>query len=227
MRHGGRLGNIVQLCLLPDPQKRKKPMWDWIAANRSLVQVSMSALTALIWIIWLHLITSGLQRQARTEILIYMGGARDLSGRMLVSNLGLEPICVLEIMLMVRTKRGEEVMSVANRVEVEREEDDLGRNATLQGPLKSGEVVEIGSVLDLVERARQGAASVNQADICDIEITVVGVTSADYTIVAAKRLFRTTRQGCQMHLHPTTLHTRQIRSAKQLRPIAERLTSLL
>ncbi len=36
----------------------------------------MSVVAALIWIIWLYLITSGLRLRRRTEMLMHMGGAR-------------------------------------------------------------------------------------------------------------------------------------------------------
>ena len=93
-------------------------MWDWISENSGLVQAGMAAVTALVWMVYLHIIVSGLRRQRRTEILIQLGGARNLSARILVSNLGFEPIYVLEIMLTVWTASGERMSSVADRTEI-------------------------------------------------------------------------------------------------------------
>ena len=90
-------------------------MWDWISENSGLVQAGMAAVTALVWMVYLHIIVSGLRRPRRTEILIQLGGARNLSARILVSNLGFEPIYVLEIMLTVWTASGERMSSVADR----------------------------------------------------------------------------------------------------------------
>lgn len=111
-------------------------------------RVIMSAVTALIWIIWLYLITSRLRRQRRTKMLIHMSSARDLPARMLVGNLGLESVYIPAVMLTMRIRQGKEVTSVANWVTIDREQDDPNRNTTHQGPLKSDEVFELEAFLN-------------------------------------------------------------------------------
>ncbi|WP_265500914.1 hypothetical protein [Paracoccus beibuensis] len=203
-------------------------MWDWIESNSGLVQAAMSAVTALVWMIYLHIIVSGLRRQRRTEILIHLGGARDMSGRILVSNLGFEPIYVLEIMLTVWTEQGERMSSVADRTEIAREQHKTPREATLQGPLKSGDSVDIGSVLNLVERARHSSFDdLDANDISKIEITVAAVTAADSAIAAASRVFRIAGRGDDMQICPTSLETQQVRSRYRRRKIQSKLKSML
>ena len=203
-------------------------MWEWIEANSGLVQATMSAVTALVWMIYLHIIVSGLRRQRRTEILIHLGGARDLSGRILVSNLGFEPIYVLEIMLTVWTEQGERMTSVADRTEIDKDKHVTPREATLQGPLKSGESVDIGSVVDLIERAKHSSFDdLDVNEIREIEITVAAVTAADSAIAAASRSFRLAGQGDGMQLCPSTLNTRQVRSRHRRRRIEMKLRSML
>lgn len=203
-------------------------MWGWIEENSGLVQAAMSAITALVWMIYLHIIVSGLRRQRRTEILIHLGGARDLSGRILVSNLGFEPIYVLEIMLSVWTEQGERMSSVADRTEIAMGQHKTPREATLQGPLKSGESVDIGGVMDLVDRARHSSFDdIDANDIRRIEITVAAVTAADSAIAAASRLFKIKRDGEKIQLCPTTLNTLQVRSRRRRRRIESQLKSML
>ena len=189
-------------------------MWDWISENSGLVQAGMAAVTAVVWMVYLHVIVSGLRRQRRTEILIHLGGARDLSARILVSNLGFEPIYVLEIMLTVWTADGQRMSSVADRTEIARDQHATPREATLQGPLKSGDHVDIGSVLNLLDRARHSSFdALEPGDIRAVEVTVAAITAADSRIAAATRRFAMKGQGDDLSLCPQSLYARQIRSS--------------
>lgn len=195
-------------------------MWEWISENSGLVQASMAAVTALVWMVYLHIIVSGLRRQRRTEILIHLGGSRDLSARFLVSNLGFEPIYVLEIMLTVGTADGQRMSSVADRTEIARDQHPTPREATLQGPLKSGDHVEIGSVTDLLDRARsKGFDRIEPQDVREFRVTVAAITAADSSIVAATRDFTMQRLGDELCLCPKSLSARQIRSRRERRQI--------
>lgn len=203
-------------------------MWDWISENSGLVQAGMAAVTALVWMVYLHIIVSGLRRQRRTEILIQLGGARNLSARILVSNLGFEPIYVLEIMLTVWTAIGERMSSVADRTEIAQGQHATPREATLQGPLKSGDHVDIGSVLDLLDRARHRSFdALEPGDIREVEVTVAAITAADSRIAAAARRFAMKGEGDDMSLCPQNLYARQIRSRWRRRQIEAKLRERL
>lgn len=203
-------------------------MWEWISGNSGLVQAAMAAITALVWMVYLHIIVSGLRRQRRTEILIHLGGARNLSARILVSNLGFEPIYVLEIMLTVWTADGQRMSSVADRTEIAQDKHATPREATLQGPLKSGDHVDIGSVLDLLDRARHsGFDALAPQDIREVEVTVAAITAADSRIAAAARRFSMKGQGNDMSLCPQRLYARQIRSRWRRRQIEAQLRERL
>lgn len=203
-------------------------MWEWVAENSGLVQASMAAITAVVWMVYLHVIVSGLRRQRRTEILIHQGGARDLSARLLVSNLGFEPIYVLEIMLTVWTAKGERMSSVADRTEIARDKHASPREATLQGPLKSGDSVDIGSAQDLLDRAKHSSFdALGPEDVREMEITVAAVTAADSRIAAASRRFTMKTRDGGACLLPQNLTARQIRSSWRRRRIEAQLQALL
>lgn len=203
-------------------------MWEWVSQNSGIVQAGLSAVTALVWMVYLHIIVSGLRRQRRTEILVHLGGARDLSARILVSNLGFEAIYVLEIMLSVRTTKGERVSSVADRTEIAREQHKTPREATLQGPMKSGESVDIGSVTDLLDRARHNSfENIDPEDITEVEVTVAALTAADSRIAAATRRFLLQHNEGSICIVPKNLYAKQIRSRWRRRQIEQRLRQLL
>ncbi|SCY68961.1 hypothetical protein [Paracoccus tibetensis] len=199
-------------------------MWEWMSENSSLVQAAVGAVTAMVWVIYLHIIVLGFQRQRRTEILIHLGGARDLNARILVSNLGFEPIYILEIMLTVWTDEGERMTSVADRTEIARDNLETPGQATLQGPLKSGDVVDIGSFENLLERARAGSFDrLEPGDIRRFEITVAAITAANAGIAAATRRFSLSQDGKNLCLACEGLYARQIRGRWQRRRIERQL----
>lgn len=203
-------------------------MWDWVSENSGIVQAGMATVTAMVWMVYLHIIVSGLRRQRRTEILVHLGGARDLSARILVSNLGFEPIYVLEIMLSVRTAQGERISSVADRTEIAREQHRTPREATLQGPLKSGDSVDIGSVTDLLDRARHNSFdNIDIEDITEVEVTVAALTSADSRVAAATRRFLLKHNEETICLLPRNLYAKQIRSRWRRRQIEQQLRQML
>ncbi|RJE79100.1 hypothetical protein DWB67_14210 [Paracoccus sp. JM45] len=203
-------------------------MWDWVSENSGIVQATMAAITALVWMVYLHILVSGLRRQRRTEILIHLGGARDLSARILVSNLGFEPVYILEIMLSVMTAQGERIRSVADRTEIAREQHQTPREATLQGPLKSGDSVDIGSVTNLLDRARyESFDNIEPEDIREVEVTIAALTAADSRIAAATRRFSMKHGDEKTCLVPKNLYAKQIRSTWRRRQIEQRLKELL
>jgi len=61
------------------------------------------------------ILVSGQRRQRVTEILIHLGGSQFLDARAFVSNLGFEPIYILEILLTIWSTDGERETSIADR----------------------------------------------------------------------------------------------------------------
>lgn len=188
-------------------------MWNWLAQHAALVQVAVAAITALVWLVYLQILVSGLRRQRRTEILIHLGGSKDTDARVIVSNLGFEPIYVLEIILSVWSGDGERDTSVADRTEIARQDLDSPLESTLQGPLKSGEFVDIGSFENLLQRARWSLSDdLDLSDLDRVEVKVAAITAARSSIVAAYRQFRIDQRADGARIRPETLSARQIRS---------------
>jgi hypothetical protein len=203
-------------------------MWNWILQHAAVVQAVVGLVTAAVWITYLNVFIESMRRQRRSEILITLGGHRGLSGRILVSNLGLEPIYILDIMLTHRTGTGETTASVTDRTEVDPSELTNFDRATLQRPLKSGEYVEIGTIDNMLERAAhrlEGARS--DPDLSCIEITVAAVTAAESSIVAARRSFDVRHESDHFLLRPRTLYAEQIRGKRGRRRIERQLTDML
>lgn len=188
-------------------------MWNWLAENASPIQAAVGAITALVWVVYLQILVSGLRRQGRTEILIHLGGSQSLDARAFISNLGFEPIYVLEILLTIWSTDGERETSIADRTEMAKEDLSNPSATTFQGPLKSGEFIDIGSFEDLLKRARW-----NTSDDLDpgatkrVEVKVAAISAASSAVVASKRLFYVECDGDKCRIRPKTLYATQIRS---------------
>lgn len=203
-------------------------MWNWILQNAAVVQAIVGLITAAVWITYLHVFVESMRRGRRSEILITLGGDRGLSGRMLVSNLGLEPIYVLDIMLTVHAKSGRRSLSVADRTEIAPSEQTSTDRATLQQPLKSGEYVEIGTIDILLDRAARRFRTARQdPDLACIEVAVAAVTAAASGIVAARRVFDVEHSKDGLTLRPKTLYAEQIRNRRGRRRIERQLADTL
>lgn len=201
-------------------------MWNWVLQHASVVQAVIALVTAGVWIVYLHVFVESLRRQRRSEILITMGGERGLGGRVLISNLGLEPIYVLDILLGRSTDSAEDLVSVIDKTEGGA--SGSARGATLQRPLKSGEHIDIGTIDDLLDRAAWGPRrGRSDGDLSRIEITVAAVTAAASGIVAARRAFAVQHRDGQLILRPQTLYAEQIRGREGRRRIENQLAARL
>lgn len=188
-------------------------MVSWLTENTALVQVLVGIVTALVWIFYLQILVSGLRRQRRTEILIHLGGSQGLDARTIISNLGFEPIYVLEIMLTIWSSDGERETSIADRTEIAKEDLASPGATTFQGPLKSGEYVDIGSFENLLQRARWNTSDeLDPSAISRVELKVAAISAASSSVVAAKRQFQIDIQNDQCRIRPKTLYALQIRS---------------
>lgn len=198
-------------------------MPDWISDNISAFQAGAALLSALVWIFYLQIIVSGLRRQRRSEILITLAGRMDLSACMLISNLGFEPIYVLDILVRSLGDDDEAVVSVVDRIDPEADDQE-----TLQSPLTTGEHVKAGRLDEMLRRASWWAELNSHPDkLQRIEVTVAAVTAATSSIVAARRVFFVSCKDGKVRIRPDGLYAEQIRSRRGRRRIEKQLEGML
>ncbi|MBB3344906.1 hypothetical protein [Luteimonas sp. RC10] len=182
-----------------------------------LIAAGMSGLTALIWIVYLNVFLSSYRRQHRPSILITSGAGRGMHAHCFVTNLGLEPVYLLDIMLELTGPDGHSVRAVIPE-RTERWQDpsvieaEDARSATNVGPLGSGEEKDIGRFGTMLERACAANPHI-QADMpvqC-LEITVVTITASHAELCGASRRYRVeTGPDGSTELRPTTIKARQL-----------------
>ena len=196
--------------------------------HSATLQVVFSGLMVLIWIAYLQLFLSSFLRQRRSMILIERGPGAGLRARCFVGNLGLEPIYVLDIVVRLATEDGEVSAVVTDREELHEKEESNPKEATNQGPVKSGDSYDIGSFEDLLRRARrQNDRAIRDEDVRELEVTVVATTAGSSGVVGARRSYGIDLRDGESRLLPTVIAAEQIRSRLGRRRLKRRLAERL
>lgn len=197
-------------------------MLEFIKENVEIAQIAVSLMTAIIWLVYLHIFLSGYIQQRRSSILINRGGGPDMQARCLVSNMGAQPAYLLDVLASLDTGEDVNVSSVVDREELRREDLDQPTNVTGQGPIPSGGYVDIGTFEDVARRAGHSAENDNLEDRC-LKLVAVCATNQANNVVAAVREFDLHAEQESVRLVPRKLEARQIRS----RRLRKKITSML
>jgi len=200
----------------------------WIAAHADVLQVLTSVLLALVWIIYLQTFLVGFHRQRRTTLLVNTGVGVGMRARCFVSNLGFEPVYLMQVMVRLRTAEREETAVITDRTEMTEEQLRDPGEATNQGPLKSGEMSDIGDFHGLFTRASdQVEAAMTPANVAEFEIVIAATSAANSAVVGASRRFRLVSGSDGLIVQPLTLSTRQIRGRLERRRLRRELEARL
>lgn len=189
---------------------------DWISANAALLQLAVSGVTALVWVIYLQAFLGGYRRQQRPMILVTAGAGRGLNSHCLVTNLGFEPVSILSIIIDVgdgaRTARA--IIPDRNELMVDEGSDDA--QATNQGPMASGTMRDIGRFSSLLHRAAaENPEIAGMGETVTAEVTIVAATASMVT-GASRRFVKSPDGGC---FHATSVETVQHRTRRQRRAL--------
>jgi hypothetical protein len=205
-------------------------MIHWIDQNSDFLQVVLNALMVLIWVVYLQIFLVSYRRQRRANILINLGSGVGRQSRFFVSNLSLEPVYLLDVLVELTTEDGAHEADITERAETSGAPLKRPSAATNQGPLKSGEFIDIGSLDDLHERASPQLKGVNLERMTSFAITVVVHTASTPDVVGARRCFQVCRKGGETTIMPMQIAATQIRSwwgRRQLqRKMVRRLSGL-
>lgn len=202
-------------------------MWDWMTENVTSLQVLVSLLSTVVWIVYLNIFLASFRRQTRSSLLINRAGAHDMQGRCLVSNMGSEPAFLLDVLAEVASDESVRTVSVVDRLELWDTETDPRGGVSAEGPIASGDYVDIGSFDDILKRAAKAfgeARGVPQE--LRIELVAIAATNQARQLVAAHRGFELCIDEEAMTIRPLQIQARQIRSRRQRHRIGKLLEEL-
>jgi hypothetical protein len=206
------------------------PMIQWILANQALFNVSVSAVTVIIWVIYAQLLYSGFRRQRTPRVIINRGKKKNLDALCIISNMSQEPVYVEYILITLRTSKGSATMDVTDSEQFpsdgREDENEQGQNAsglsvnlhdnTRQGPLLSGEFMHIGTFSGVVMRLARAAGipmrgNRPEGDIhleC-LTIQIIALYGPDSRPISASRSFNIMSEHGEDILTPSSWQTYQ------------------
>lgn len=187
-------------------------MWDWIGNNVTELNLVFNGAMLLVWMAYLQLFLQSFRRSNRAVIHIDMAVKQDLEARCLVANMGSDAVYLLAVKVGLDCRK-----DVLEALVTDKLEDDgpLGgdfRHKTTQGPLRGGEVVDIGSFRNIVERAAHRLGKHIELESCrSVEITVVVAAQQAHRLMGGYKRFDIHRSDDDVvHLRSPDVLTRQI-----------------
>lgn len=187
-------------------------MIDWLNNHATLMQATVGLVTALVWIFYLQLFLVNFLRQRRPEILISRGAGIGLDARCFIANLSLEPIYISQLLMSLELEDEKLRAAVTDRDTMSEDQTESPKQATNQGPVRSGDSFDAGSFRELVCRVLRANGRDEKTTIKGFELTVVAMHAASSSFIGARRRYVCIEQDEGFEIAPTTLVTRQIRS---------------
>lgn len=198
-------------------------MWQWLTDNHGAVSAFTSILMLGVWMAYLQLFYVNFRHQVRPRILINRGAGHTTASRCIITNMSPETVYVDTVVIEAMID-GE--MRICSLSDLDRLVDQAADRRTdlFQGPVGSGEYLDLGPYGDLIALALARGEDETLSDVDAVTLTLVGSYIWRDQLVAATRTFDLdhTVEG-PAKMVPRGIMTRQIRSARERRMIRKML----
>lgn len=205
-------------------------MIEWLSNNSDALSVIANFGTLLIWFFYAQLLFNGYRRERRPRMLINKGvGGADLDAPCLICNMSKEPVFIQAILVDLETSAG---VYSAPATDTDEGEIDLAKASigqrTRQGPLESGQCIQINRFATLITRAAKvgGLELVNgfpadpDIEFRSLTVTVASIYGPEDDPFGAQRSFRLECDDRrQVRLTPMTIDTQRLSSRRDKRNI--------
>lgn len=199
-------------------------MLDWLAQHGQIFSTGVQIVTAIVWIVYLHVIVTGFRRQKRCNILLTRVAGNKDRAHMMVGNMGAEPIFVSAVMVEMLVD-GETHTAFITDSDAQDEGDALGHSS--QGPLKSAEHRDLGALGDITDHALSVAGLDTGTQVEELVVTVMAEGTYDAQLVAAKQGYWINHETDRRLFHPQWTRTRQIRKRRTRKNLLDQLDNHL
>lgn len=187
-------------------------MLGFLVDHVDVVNAVLNGMMVLIWTIYLHLFLINHLRQSRSVIHIDIGAAKGARSRCLVTNLSPTPVYVQGIVadLAHNGNKARTIVTERNEISEDDVQDPLAR--TNRGTLGPGQTVDIGSLSELVTRARISLGEDWSADQIDsVTITIVAIPGLSDCVVGASKTFNSEEYAGSNIFSSQRILTQQLR----------------
>lgn len=190
-------------------------MWIWLQNNYGAISAITGIATLGVWALYFQLLLSNYRRNTRSKILINRGAGHKPGAHCLISNMSAAAIYVEAILTDVKYRSDEEGalsswMCSLSDLDLEVDETRDKRTQWYQGPLATGEMMDVGPYAKLLEQVAENGSI--KGPISEFTIIVIATYTAEDLIVAARRTFDVRRDLEGDFIVPRSFTAEQIRS---------------
>ncbi|MCC5812228.1 MAG: hypothetical protein JJU06_17860 [Ectothiorhodospiraceae bacterium] len=204
-------------------------MMEWLDEYAQVIELGIGLATLFVWVFYAQLLLSGYLRQRRPKVLVNQGVGTGVGSRCLISNMSQEAIHLETIFGTLETERGRFTTTITDHEPPDEDDKPVDiPDGTSQGPVKSGEYLDMGDFLSVINRVgrdrrlpttKDGSLDRSRLKVSGLEITVVALYGPEDKPIAACRSFSLVGGEDAIRLKPEQIGTRQLRSGRQRRKV--------
>jgi len=207
-------------------------MLEWLEEYADVFDLAIGLATVFVWIFYAQLLLSNFRRQRRPKLVINEGLGTELDSRCLLSNMSQEAIHIENVFGTLETERGRFTAPITDFKPPVSEEGPVGLGqGTLQGPVKSGNYMDIGTFRDVITTiARYRRLPMAEDEKCldfdaisvtSIEIVVIAIYGPEDDPIAASRVFGLLDGEQGVRLKPSDFDTQQMVSRRSRKSVKQ------
>lgn len=195
-------------------------MLELIRQNSNMISVIANVGTLAVWVFYAQLLYNGYRRERRPRVLINKDvGSTDSTAACLICNMSKEPIFVEGIFVSLETSIGSFLATATDTEQgVNRKQAGPGPR-TMQGPIDSGECIEVRTFSDFISRAADAGGLPLTGDrpqdpdvvFFSLTVTVVSIYGSEDHPFGVTREFEL-HQGSsdRIRLNPSSIDTKRL-----------------
>lgn len=204
-------------------------MWNWINEYSGALSALGSLATIVIWAVYLQLLFGSYREGRRAKILINRGAGPTLDGHCLVANMSARPIYIDAVLLdfTVQEEDGEckQLSYSLSNLNIDDEDTSDSRTRLFQGPLQSGEHIDIGTFRQLIGKMSPPDFDAFET-IDSVRIVIVATYTSEDKPAAAERIFDVIKKDDRLLLSPRTYSAHQLRGRRARKGIEQTMRDL-
>lgn len=197
---------------------------EWLNENAQAISAFTSVCTLFVWVFYAQLLYNGYVRQRRPRVIINRGRGTGVDAICLISNMSSEAIYVQHLVAVLHTQNHSYNLDV---VEYQQRGSDQNENSyrTHQGPLASGDYLNIQSFGDIVNQLKEywelDDDLLHEQNI-QLEIRVIAIYGSEDMPTGASRTFKLDLDAApNRQLIPAKIDTSRLNSRGQRKRVLE------
>lgn len=207
---------------------------EWLNDNAQAISAAASICTLLVWVFYAQLLYNSYVRQRRPRMIINRGRGVGVDAICLISNMSSEAIYIQHLVAVVHTHKGSYSLDVVEyqqqRSEQQTDSHQQGAQQitsyrTHQGPLASGDYLNIQSFGDIVQQVKEYWEiddNLLYGQKIQLEIRVIAIYGSEDMPTGASRTFNLDLNASPNHqLIPESVDTDRLNSRGQRKRVLE------